>query len=92
MLDAQRLLQLPMLAAEPGGGGLKLFRVQIARPILLDRPLQLPAGAMRGNPRFAAMAIRRAPVWAKSDRNGMFVVPGLSSHVVAVTFSVRELA
>ncbi len=48
VLDAQRLLQPPVFAAEPGGRGLKLFRVQIARPILLHRPLQLPAGAKAG--------------------------------------------
>ena len=60
VLDAQRPLQLPMLPAQLGGRGVKLLGVDVAGPILLDRPLQFAGGRRcEGNPRFAAMAMRR---------------------------------
>ena len=45
MLDAQRPLQLPVLPAQLGGRGLKLLGVEVARPVIFHRPLQLASGA-----------------------------------------------
>jgi len=62
VFDAQRLLQQPMLAAKPGGGGQKLLRVKASRPVLLDRSLQLSANADPRESKFAAIAIQHAPM------------------------------